>query len=177
MLNVSESQKKVLIAWAFLGIIILVLVSIVAISTVHEKEVKEDEGITLLNSKKVIDRSRYYTVKNAITKYYSYVNMKDFDSVLKILDSKYIEDNKISVDNLKDYITDSNINLSYDSKIMCLKDSNKGVYTFVVDGDEISANTGKFVEKKQYEIIMDGNNSTFSLKPIDKSQYDEVCNG
>lgn len=177
MFYISESQKKVLTGWAIIGIVILVAVFVVAIFTVKEKNEKTETGITAANSKKVIDRSRYYTVKNAITKYYSFVNMKDYDSVLKILDSNYVKDNNIDANNIKSFLTDTDVSLSYDSKIMCLKNSNKGVYTFVIDGNEISANTGVLVAKKYYEIVMDGNNSTFSLKPIEENIYNEVCNG
>lgn len=178
MFQVSESQKKVLKAWIIVGIVILILVSCFALLTVKEnkKEVKE-EGITAKNSKMVIDKSRYYTVKNAITKYYSYVNMHDYDSVLKILDKKYVESNNIDSNNIKEKLNYADVSISYDSRIMCLSSSNKGVYSFVVDGNEISANTGSVLNKVYYEIIMDGNNQTFSLKPIEENTYKEVCNG
>lgn len=178
MFNISESQKKVLTGWIIIGIVILILVSIVAVVTVKEKSGKEDdERLTSNNSKKIIDRSRYYTVKNAITKYYSFVNMKDYDSVLKIFDEEYKKKNNINESNVKEFLTDTVTTLSYDSRIICLKNNDKGVYTFVVDGDEISANTGTIINRKYYEITMDGNNSTFYLYPIDESSYNEVCNG
>lgn len=177
MFNISESQKKVLIAWAIIGVVILALVTIVAINTVQNKSTKEEEGLTAPNSKKIIDRSRYYTVKNAITKYYSYINMGDYESVLTILENNYVKDNNIDVSNVKNFLTDTKMQISYDSRIMCLKSFNDGAYTFVIDGDEISANTGVLINKKHYEITLDGNNSTYSLKPIEENIYNEVCNG
>lgn len=178
MLNISESQKKVLTGWIIVGVIILILVSVVAVLTVKEKSEKDvKEKLTATNSNKIINRSRYYTIKNAITKYYSFINMKDYASVLKIIDNDYKKKNNINESNVKDFLTDTKTTLSYDSRIICLKNNEKGVYTFVVDGDEISANTGAVINRKYYEITMDGNNSTFYLYPIDESSYNEVCNG
>ena len=95
MFYISDSQKKVLTVWALIGLIIFLLVVLIAIVSPKQKNIKEEEKITANNSNLVINRSRYYTVKNAITKYYSYVNMEDYNSVLNILDKKYKEENNI----------------------------------------------------------------------------------
>lgn len=176
MFNISASQKKVLTIWAILGIIILLAVILIAIFTPVEKK-EQEETITATNSNKVIDRSRYYTVKNAITKYYSYINMHDYESVLQILDESYIKDNNLNKDNVKSFLAITDVSTSYQSKIMCLKDIKDGVYSFVIEGEEISANTGSFISEKYYQVVLDGNALAFSLKPIDKIFYDEVCNG
>ncbi len=176
MFSINESQKKVLTIWAIIGIVILLAVIIIAIFTPVEKK-EQEENITATNSNKIIDRSRYYTVKNAITKYYSYINMHDYESVLQILDESYIRDNDLNKENIKKVLPQSDLSISYQSRIMCLKDIKDGVYSFSVEGEEISANTGSLINEKYYEIVLDGNTSAFSLKPIDKTIYEEVCNG
>ncbi|MCH5167615.1 MAG: hypothetical protein J1F35_06995 [Erysipelotrichales bacterium] len=175
MFNISESQKKVLSIWAIIACLIFALVILLAITVKREKE-NVYESITAKNSNELIDRNRYYTIKSAITKYYSYLNMKDYDAVLKILDENYKDKNNITKNNLKNYLTDTDKQLSYESKVMCLKSIKKGVYTFVTEGTEIASNTGDKIGDKYYQITMNGNTSLFSLMPIDKSTYQEVCN-
>ena len=103
--------------------------------------------------------------------------MEDYNSVLNILDKKYKEENNIEINNIKDFLTDTKLDISYQSKVMCLKDMKDGIYTYVIEGEEISANTGVSIKEKYYEITLDGNKTIFWLKPIDKAFYKEVCNG
>lgn len=177
MFNVSETQKKVLSIWAIIGVVILLIVILVSTITPKDKKDNSINNLTSEDSNVIIDRNRYYTVKNAILKYYSYVNMEDYSSVLAILDEAYIKDNNITLNNVTDYLTDTKVALSYQSKVMCLKSVKKSVYRFVIEGEEISANTGSVIASKYYEVALDGNNSRFSLMPIDAKQYNEVCNG
>lgn len=177
MFNISESQKKVLTAWGVAAIIIFLIVVLVAITIKNKEDKDEKNNITATNSNYLIDRNRYYTIKTAISKYYSYLNVHDYDAVLKILNEKYVEDNNIDKNNLKEFINITDTALAYNPHIMCLKSVNKGVYTFVTNGDELGANTGKILDQMYYQIIMDGNTSLFSLEPISESTYEEVCNG
>ena len=175
MFNISESQKKVLSIWAISACLIFALVILLAITIKHEKE-SEVPSITAKDSKVLLDRNRYYTIKSAITKYYSYLNMKDYEAVLKILDKNYKDKNDITETNLDEYLTDTDKQLSYQSKVMCLKSVKKGVYTFVTEGTEIASNTGTEIGEKYYQVTLDGNTSLFSLMPVDKKDYQEVCN-
>lgn len=176
MLSLSDSEKKVLIAWAIVGIIILLIVLLFGLKKEKTKQ-EEIDNITANGSNYLIDHSRYYTVKNAIAKYYSFLNVDDYDSALKILSEKYVKDNNITTNNITDFLTNTDVQLSYQSKRMCLKSIKSGVYTFVSEGEEISANTGKFIGDKYYEVVLDGNTSLFSIKPIESSTFEGVCNG
>lgn len=176
MLRLSDSEKKVLIAWAIVGIIILLIVLVFGLTKDRTKK-EEFDNITARGTNYLIDRNRYYTVKNAITKFYSFINSKDYDATLKILNEKYVEENKININNVNEFITESDFQLSYQSKRMCLKSIKKGVYTFVSEGEEISANSGKYFSDRYYEVVLDGNTSLFSIKPIEKSIFEGVCNG
>lgn len=176
MLNLSDSEKKVLIAWAIVGIIILLIVLLFGLKQDRTKK-EEIDNITAKGNNYLIDRNRYYTVKNAITKFYSFINSQDYDATLKILNEKYVNDNKITIKNIDEFITESDVQLSYQTKKMCLKSVKSGVYTFVSEGEEISANTGKYIGDKYYEVVLDGNTSLFSIKPIESSIFEGVCNG
>lgn len=175
MFNISESQRKVLSIWALIAVIIFALVILLAVTLKREKEDAIDE-ITAASSNKIIDRNRYYTVRGAITKYYSYLNMKDVSAILKILNKDYVEDNDLTKDNVFDELLDTDKQLSYTTGIMCLKSIDKGVYTYVTEGSEIGINTGAVIGDKYYQITLDGNTSLFNLFPIDEDIYKEVCN-
>lgn len=176
MFKVSESEKKVLVLWAVLGIIIFMLVLLLFFK--KNEDNKEDiSKITAEDSNYVIDHNRYYTVKNAITKFYSFLNAKDNEAIFKILNENYIKENSLNEDNVMDYFTEADVSLAYQSGKLCLKSVKKGVYDFVIEGVEIKANTGEEIHDMYYEIVLDGNTSLFNIKPIDVDEFEGVCNG
>lgn len=174
MFSLSEAERKTLIVWAIVAVIVFIIVLLIK---VNPKEDAEKELITAPGTNYVNDRNRYYTVKNAITKYYSFINARDYDSVLKILDSNYIKDNKIDLDTVTNYVSNEDIQVSYNTGVMCLKSVKKGVYTYAIEGNEIGMNTGNLIKVRYYEMILDGNTSLFSVRPIEENYYKEVCNG
>ncbi len=175
MFKVSESERKVLVIWAVLGIIIFMLVLLLCFKKSENNE--EAMKITADNSNYIVDYNRYYTVKNAITKFYSFINAKDNESIYKILNEKYIKEYDITEDSVMDYFTETEDSLSYQSARMCLKSVKDGVYSFVIEGVEIKANTGEEINDMYYEVVLDGNTSLFSIKPIDNDDFEGVCNG
>lgn len=173
MFKISENERKVLIVWLIIGLIIFLCVLFI---NIRHKNKEKAEPITTPGTNYVNNRSRYYTVKNAINKYYSYKNAKDYDAVLKILSEDYIKNNRIDKDTITTYIGESTSYLSYDTGLMCLKSAKDGVYTYVVEGVEIMMNTGKELDKLYYEITLDGNTFLFSITPINESDFGGACN-
>lgn len=172
-MKISENERKVLIIWVIIGFLIFLVVALVNIKPkIHEN----NENITTPGTNFINDRSRYYTVKNAINKFYSYKNIKDYESVIKILDENYVKENYIDEETITSYIGESNTYLTFDTGIMCLKNAKSGVYVFVVEGDEVGINTGKTYDHLYYEVTLDGNTSLFSIKPINEKEYGGVCN-
>lgn len=172
-MKISETERKVLIAWLIIGI--LVFIAIVLIN-IRPKDKKVEEPNTHPGKNHVSDRIRYYTVKSAINKYYSYKNISDYDSVIKILDSSYVEENHIDEDTITTFIGESDALLTFDTGIMCLKSYKDGVYSYVVEGYEETMSTGEMKNKMYYQVTLDGNTSLFSLQPISESTYGGVCN-
>lgn len=174
MFKLSESERKVLVFWAVFGIIIFMLVLLIFFKK-NDNNKEEINKITKENSNYIIDHNRYYTVKNAITKFYSFINAKNNEAIYKILNEKYIKENAITEDNVMDYLTEADIILAYQSGKMCLKSAKKGVYHFVIEGVEIKANTGDEIHDMYYEIVLDGNTSLFNIKPIESDEFAGVC--
>lgn len=174
MFKISDVERKTLIAWAIVAVIIFIIILFIKVNPVEKKE---KDKITTPGTNYINDRSRYYTVKNALTKYYSFLNAKNYDAVLKILDTNYVEENHIDINTITNYISNEDTQVSYETGIMCLKSVKNGVYTYVVKGDDIKMNSGDFIKERYYEVVLDGNTSLFSVKPIDDKYYEEVCNG
>ena len=91
ILNISNQEKKVLTYWGIGLVVIMVIVIILnfffpmsnVFSELFKRNDKESNKYVLVD-----DFSRYSTVSAAIEKFYSFQNMKDYDSVLKILDEE-----------------------------------------------------------------------------------------
>lgn len=171
MKKLSESEKKVLLAWLIVGIAIMLILLVVKV----KKNNSVTNSIVSPNSNHVINRNRYYTVKNAIDKYYQYKNAKDYDAVLKILNEKYIDKNHIDKDTITNYIGEVKSYLTFDTGLMCLKSSSSGVDTYVVEGTDIVMNTGEEKNKAYYEVTLDGNTFLFNITPIDEKTFGGVC--
>lgn len=176
MIKLSETERKTLLVWAIVALIVFLIVLLVASKQVRNKQERE-ENLVAPGTREVLDRSRYYTIKGALEKYYSYINMKDKDAVVKILSSKYVKENKITKNNVDKFVKFEDFSKTIKTNIICLKTSKKGIYTFAVSGVEINRNTNEKKEDVYYEVELDGNTSLFSVKPITEKNYSEVCHG
>lgn len=173
-MKISETERKVLIIWLIIGVLVFLAVVLI---NIKPKISKIELPSTKPGENHVSDRIRYYTVKNAINKYYSYKNVSDYDSVIKILDSSYVEKNHIDEDTVTTFIGESDNMMTFETGIMCLKSVKAGVYVYVVEGNEVTMSTGEEKNKMYYQVTLDGNTSLFSVLPISEEIYGGVCNG
>ena len=173
-MKISETERKVLIIWLIIGVLVFLAVVLI---NIKPKVNKAEQPNTKPGENHISDRIRYYTVKNAINKYYSYKNVSDYDSVIKILDADYVEKNHIDKDTVTTFIGESDSSMTFDTGIMCLKSIKSGVYVYVVEGYEVEMSTGNAKNKIYYQVTLDGNTSLFSVLPINESTYGGVCNG
>ena len=179
ILNISNQEKKVLTYWGIGLVVIMVIVIILnfffpmsnVFSELFKRNDKESNKYVLVD-----DFSRYSTVSAAIEKFYSFQNMKDYDSVLKILDEEYVKENNITKDNIDKYLFITTNPLSYQPNKMYMRKV-KGVMTFYVDGKVINQTKGIEYRKQYLKVVLDGNTFHFSIRPIEESEYNEVANG
>lgn len=173
--DLSKTEKRTLLGWGVLAIVVfiiaLILRGVIVIPGTKPKEEIVKEEVYSIER----DRNRYYTVSSALTKYYAFINAKSYENVLHILDSKYVEERNITVDNITSFVGKYDKAITFESGIMCSKKISKSVQSYVVNVSEKSMNSGKFIGYKYYEIILDGKQFHFSVKPISEEDYRGVC--
>lgn len=172
--KLDPAERKTLLVWLIVGITVFVLALLI-------KLIQTSDILTSKYSKEkytiVDDYSRYYTVIGAVNKYYSFINAKEYERVLHVLDSKYVEEKDIDKNTLINYIPESEVALSFKGDVMCSKDLKAGITSYLVKGQEVTMNTGEKKDTVYYEVILDGNTFLFSMKPIEESFYGGNCNG
>ena len=138
--------------------------------TVDEKEI----SYNLLE-----DYSRFFTVNSCIYKYFSYLSSKDTDSLLKVLDKKFIDSNNINEDNIFEKTLDLNAYYSFTSKKIYYKVLTEGYIEYYVFGyaEEENLNSDRIKDDYYFIVVFDEKNSTFSITPIDSELFEEVRNG
>ncbi len=177
-LNISKNERKVLTYWGIGLLIVIAAVIIInfffpmknVFSDLFKKKDQADYRYSIVD-----DFSRYSTVSASIEKFYSFVNMKDYESVIKILEEDYVNTNNITKDNLNKYLFISNDLLSFQPNKMYQR-TIKGVMTYYVDGKLVNQATGEELKKEYLKVVLDGK-FHFSIRPIGESDYKEVANG
>lgn len=174
--NLSESEKKTLMAWFIAAVIfLLILIVIKIINPDFSFKKKVDYSKNKYNV--VTDYNRYYTVTNAINKYYAFVNAKEYESVYHILDEDYTKKMGVDKDTVINIISDSDKALSFNGRLMCSKDIAEGITSYIIKGDERYMNSLNVNKTIYYEVILDGNKFHYSIKPIEEEFFGGNCNG
>lgn len=174
--NLDPAEKKTLFAWLIIGIVILLILVIVRV--INPNIFFKNKVDYSKNSYQILkDYNRYYTVLGAINKYYSFINAESYESVIHILDKTYVEDNKIDEKNVLNFISQSDKALSYKGSIMCYKELDSGITSYITSGKETMMNSLDDNKDVFYEVILDSNHFTFSIKPIDAQSYGGYCHG
>lgn len=165
------AEKRTLIAWFIIGIVVVILIALFY----YEFEIKEnnkniDKNYSILN-----DINRYYTVRGAVIKYYSYISAKDYESIIKILDQDYVKENGLTVENINNIVTDATEPISFSTRLICSKNLGNGKVSYLVSGFEEDMFSGNRMDNKYYKLILDGNNLLFSITPIEEKDFGGEC--
>jgi hypothetical protein len=184
--DLTIQEKKVLAGWALVGIAVFILVILFSFVYVERKK-ESGNGEADKNYNLVYDHSRYYTVLSALDKYYSFVNASNEKALMKILDARYVKEKKITEDNVLDYVKYSDIIVTFDPGLMCQKNNADGTVNylvkvtdkpyFTISGDDETIIEDKNLTDEYYRIVLDGNDSSFSVTPISKKEHGDACNG
>ena len=175
-IKLNESEKKVLTFWAILAVV--VVLSLLVFRLIAPEKFNKFFGISNADKEYslVKDRTRYYTVFNTVNKYYSYTNDKDSEKVFMVLNDKYKQEKNIN--NAGDLAWTDQVDadkLTYNARLMCQKKLDVGMYSFYVSGFESYMNKPGRLSNVYYEVILDDNNFTFNIRPIDEKTFGGEC--
>ncbi len=169
--KLTEDQRKVLLIWFFILIFLIVAVSMFAryrIKSMFNDEVDKQYI-------KVTDYSRYYTVLNILDKYYTTIYNNNAEDVLKMLDEDYKKDKNLNKDNVLSTLKTNTSRTTYKGSLMCSKRLGKGHTSYLVSGNPVGVNVDKSYDDIFYEVELNENEMTFSIKEIDASQFGGDC--
>ena len=186
-------------------IIIVVLLSIIFICLVILNNIKKEKntydpnytvGLEKRNTKQVDINEEYFPIKNCIEIYYSKINsfigvnknndienktrekIKDTmaNSMLDILNKQYVEEFKITKENIISFFEEKNEDLNFIIDNMYVYDKDDNISIYVVYGKEISENNS---EKSGFIVEVDRKDETFSIIPYEyllKKGWDDISN-
>ena len=128
---------------------------------------------------KIIDNStQYYSVSAIVDKYIHYLNEKNKDKIIDMLDINYKENNHINKNNvLKNLKSSSDSNISFLGDIMYYEELNENLDKVYVSGfiQRVSLDSFEVVGNFYIIVLMDKDNNTFSIIPDDDGkQFKEV---
>lgn len=165
--SLSDSEKKVLRIWGIVASIIFIGLVIIAIINKVNPALIDISGE--YSYRIVKDETRYYTVSNTISKYASYINAKDKESILTILDNDYKKNNDINVDNVLEKVGNFDKNISITPSYMCSRKRNDEITQYIFSAS-INDTKGDKITTKNYSVYLDSKNMTFSVEEV-TSEY------
>ena len=154
--KISKNRNTIIIVIFGIIAIILVLVQIFGGK-------REENKINIVTS-----TSKFYTVSNCVYRYISYLQTKDTDSLLLLLDNKYKSKNNINSNNVLNNLISLDGLYSFEARKMFEEKLNDNVtkyyvYGYLVEDDLDSNNSMDF-----YVIVtLDTKNKIFSITPYD----------
>lgn len=159
-------------------IIVFCLLVVCGFIIVNLREEKTEKNIKVNDDKYILldDYSRFFTVNSCVYKYVQYLQSRDIDSLLLVLDKDYVKDKQINRNNIFNFLPDlSNGMYTFTSKKIYFEKINDNYISYYVYGfvaqelmDEVGAKTEYY-----FKVNLDLNNETFSISPYDGKIFKE----
>jgi len=170
-------KKIILIIMIILIIIVFAILGILLQNRTIETEPNYDTSIIIpekneeKKTESVQSDTAYFTVRACAEKYINYLATNDLEIVYNLLDYKYIEEFKITIDNIQNYVEkvyEDNI-LKIDKMYVQTIDDNNQIYYIkgnlieIIGGEEAS-----YGQKKEFVVTININheNMTFTVIPF-----------
>lgn len=155
-------------------IVILIVCSILSIIFFILNYKSKYEKLKVVN-----DYQEFFSVSADINEFIGYVASGDINSVINVLDGKYIDYNSINNDNVFDYIDEYSYNDSFKAKTIKYVNVGKNKL-YYAKGILIENNIdGSKVVNDEYHVIVlvDSSSNCYSIYPIDDSDVKGIING
>ena len=173
-MNNLNKNKTIL----FVVFVIMLLLSLFIYNsknkTVEEEKVIVEDNVVILR-----DYNRFFTVNSSVYKYITFIQNKDVDSLLKVLNKEYISNNLITSDNLFNYVESLNGIYSFKAREIYYDELSETIIKYYVYGELIQETLNGYgvVSNRYYIVTFDIENQIFDITPFDDIGYKEVING
>lgn len=142
---------------------------------------KEDDKFQEVEKHKVLllnDYNQFFTVNSSIFKYISYLQKKDYESILKILDLNYKNVNSININNIANHVENLEGNHSFSSKKIYYEVIDDNVTKYYVYGYLLKDTIDGYSERldRYYIVIFNTEEKIFSIIPSNEIEFKEVTN-
>lgn len=114
--------------------------------------------------------SKFYTVSGCVNRYLNYLYNEDIDNLIILLDDSFIKDNNVSKKNLFDKISKLDGKYTFEARKMYEQVLSKNVTKYYIKGYLVKEGINSNINDKidyYLIIILDVNNSTYSVIPYD----------
>ena len=161
--------------------VVIVLVVVLVFSFIYVKFTENKVEEETIDTKVVAlaDVNRFFTIDSAISKYFSYITLKDNESLLKILDEDYIERNNITTSNISNFVGnyDANIRSSLEEAYQVSSYNNIYKYYVKVVLKEETLYDSTLHGYVYYIVTINENELTFAIEPISDIIYSNKVKG
>lgn len=164
----EEKNKKILLVIIIISVLGLGIYKLFFDNKKVDKEIIDTKTISVVD-----DKNRFFTVSSCVSKFINYLDMRETDNLLLLLNDKYEKDNNVNSSNFYNYFTPSNSLRIFSPKKMFVQRMSKTLYKYYVFGYVEEELMDMYGERNNYYIIiyLDGKNMTFSVEPYDGSMF------
>lgn len=170
-----NKSKKVLVAMGIVVVLLIIIIIILLINNTKNEQQNTDiigggtygDKETQTDKELVGNTTVFFTVENCINDYVSYIQEQDNKAIYNLLDENYVKNNKININNVKDYIENFNSNEMFIATKM-YEQRKENINTYIVEGlkDDSEYNTNLY-----YIVEFDINKSTYNITPLFANNY------
>ena len=161
--------------------IVILLVVIFCGSFIYMKsmEVMKDNESINTDVVALADVNRFFTIDSAISKYFSYITLKDGESLLSILDEDYISRNNIITANIYQFVGNYNSNIKTSLEEAYRVSSYKNIYKYYtkVVLNEETLYDSTLQGYNYYIVTINENELTYAIEPISEIIYNNKVKG
>lgn len=170
-----NKSKKILLAMGIVVVLLIIIIIILLINNTKNEQQNTDiigggtygDKETQTDKELVENTTVFFTVENCINDYVSYIQEQDNKAIYNLLDENYVKNNKININNVKDYIENFNSNEMFIATKM-YEQRKENINTYIVEGlkDDSEYNTNLY-----YIVEFDINKSTYNITPLFDNNY------
>ena len=166
--NKAERNKKI-----FAVVLVIVVLALGIYKLFFEKTIVEEEKIDTETITIVKNNSRFYTVSSCVSKYLSYLTIKDTDNLLVLLSEDFKAKNSVTSENIYSYIGTLDVTKTFSARKIYEQRVTKTIYKYYVYGYIEEEGMDFILNKQDYYIIvlLDEKNMVFAVEPYDGSLF------